>query len=102
MLDGGFATLLEALAPDTPLHPLLWSAGHVLDPAKRALTIEAHLRFLRAGCDILSTSCSYQASVEGFSRSLPEITRSQAEEYVKVRSVRPILKNAHRRGHHII
>jgi homocysteine S-methyltransferase len=61
MLDGGLATRLEATGHR--LDTALWSARLLLD-APEAIR-EAHLAYLQAGADCITTS-SYQASFEGF------------------------------------
>jgi homocysteine S-methyltransferase len=61
VLDGGLSNVLEELGCD--LHPTLWTAG-LIDSNPRAI-VEAHLAYLRAGADIITTA-SYQASLPGF------------------------------------
>lgn len=63
VLDGGLASELEARGHD--LSSSLWSARLLRDDPEAI--IEVHRAFLRAGADVL-TSCSYQASFEGFAR----------------------------------
>lgn len=61
VLDGGLATTLETLGLD--ISSELWSA-EVLLQAPNAIK-RVHGEFLAAGADCI-TSCSYQASIEGF------------------------------------
>ncbi|HSK25533.1 MAG TPA: homocysteine S-methyltransferase [Jiangellales bacterium] len=61
VLDGGLATELERQGQD--LSDDLWSARLLRDDP--AAVVEAHLAFLRAGAEV-STTASYQASVQGF------------------------------------
>jgi homocysteine S-methyltransferase len=61
VLDGGLATALESAGH--LLDSALWSARLLLD-APEAVA-EAHLAYLEAGADVITTA-SYQASFEGF------------------------------------
>ncbi|MDO5628610.1 MAG: homocysteine S-methyltransferase [Mobilicoccus sp.] len=61
ILDGGLATRLEAMGHD--LTDALWSARLLRDDP--AAVVEAHLAFLRAGAQVITTA-SYQASYTGF------------------------------------
>lgn len=61
VLDGGLATQLEAMGQD--LSDSLWSARLLRDDPQAI--VEAHLAFLRAGAQIVTTA-SYQASFTGF------------------------------------
>jgi S-methylmethionine-dependent homocysteine/selenocysteine methylase len=63
VLDGGLSTQLEAAGHDLSDH--LWSARLLADDPEAI--IEAHLAFLRAGADVVTTA-SYQATVDGFAR----------------------------------
>lgn len=63
LLDGAFATELEALGADLN-HPL-WSAKILVE--KPELVKAVHLSYLKAGANIISTS-TYQASFEGFNQ----------------------------------
>ncbi len=68
ILDGGLATQLEAQGCD--LNTSLWSA-ELLRNNPQAI-INAHLAYLRAGAQIITTA-SYQASIQGFiSKGLSE------------------------------
>ncbi|WOK93152.1 hypothetical protein Cni_G01845 [Canna indica] len=61
VIDGGFATQLEALGAD--IKDPLWSAVCLIrDPH---LIKQVHIQYLEAGADILVTS-SYQATIPGF------------------------------------
>jgi S-methylmethionine-dependent homocysteine/selenocysteine methylase len=61
LLDGGLSNVLEAMGCD--LNQRLWSAAMLMtDPEA---IVSAHLAYLRAGADIVSTA-SYQASIAGF------------------------------------
>ncbi|CAG8655512.1 11871_t:CDS:2 [Acaulospora morrowiae] len=65
ILDGGTATeLLFSLHKDISTH--LWSAALLYEDPKSI--IDVHLSYLNAGADIITT-CSYQASVQGFIKS---------------------------------
>ncbi len=72
VLDGGLSNVLEALGCD--LNQKLWSAGVLLSNPEAI--VQAHLQYLRAGADIITTA-SYQASVEGFMGA--GLTRAEAE-----------------------
>jgi len=61
VLDGGLSNVLEDLGCD--LKQKLWCA-EMLRSNPQAI-VEAHLAYLRAGADIITTS-SYQASIPGF------------------------------------
>jgi len=61
ILDGGLATELEASGAD--ITGKLWSAKVLIENPD--YIVDCHLRFLQAGADIITT-CSYQASLEGF------------------------------------
>lgn len=61
VLDGGLSNVLEERGCE--LDPNLWTAG-LLRTDPEAL-VNAHLTYLRAGADIVTTA-SYQASVPGF------------------------------------
>jgi homocysteine S-methyltransferase len=61
LLDGGFATQLEAQGAD--LSDDLWSARLLIE--EPAQIVEAHLAYFRAGARV-ATTASYQATFEGF------------------------------------
>ena len=61
ILDGGLSNVLEGFGCD--LDHDLWSA-HLID-SNPELIIKAHLQYLEAGADCITTS-SYQASIESF------------------------------------
>ena len=61
LLDGGFATQLEAQGCD--ISSTLWSAS-LLQSNPQAI-VDAHRAYLEAGADFIETA-SYQASREGF------------------------------------
>ena len=61
ILDGGLATQLEASGYD--LNTPLWSAGLLLNHPQAI--IDAHLAYLVAGAQIITTA-TYQASINGF------------------------------------
>ena len=63
VLDGGMSNVLMSLGAN--LDTELWCA-ELLDSSPD-LILQAHLKYLQAGVDIL-TSCTYQASVEGFEK----------------------------------
>lgn len=65
VLDGGLATELERGGHS--LNDSLWSARLLSDSPQDIY--ETHLRFLNAGANII-TSCSYQATVDGFINKL--------------------------------
>ncbi|HEX6872179.1 MAG TPA: homocysteine S-methyltransferase family protein, partial [Micromonosporaceae bacterium] len=68
VLDGGLASDLAAAGHDLSDH--LWSARLLAD-APDAI-VETHLRFLRAGAQVITTASS-QATVAGFTRrGIPE------------------------------
>jgi homocysteine S-methyltransferase len=76
VLDGGLSNVLEDLGCD--LNQSLWSAGMLLsDPES---IVQAHLQYLRAGADIITTA-SYQASIEGFMSAGQ--TRAQAGDLLR-------------------
>jgi homocysteine S-methyltransferase len=75
-LDGGLATELERRGHD--LSDRLWSARLLLDDP--AAVVDAHLAFLRAGADVI-TSASYQATPEGFARA--GLDRAQGSAMVR-------------------
>ena len=61
LLDGGVSTHLESKHSPVPFsHRELWSSSLLLTPAGRDAIREAHLDFLSAGADIVST-VTYQA-----------------------------------------
>lgn len=64
VLDGGMSNVLEGMGCD--LHPTLWTAG-LLRTDPEAI-VRAHLAYLRAGADVITTA-SYQASIAGFERA---------------------------------
>ena len=72
VLDGGLSNVLEDLGCD--LNQKLWSAGVLLSDPEAIM--QAHLQYLRAGADIITTA-SYQASIEGFVHA--GLTRARAE-----------------------
>ena len=80
ILDGAMATELERKGLD--LNDALWSAKALFE--KPELVEAVHRDYYEAGADI-STSASYQATVEGFEKK--GFTREQAKELI-VRSVR--------------
>ncbi|KAJ3702950.1 hypothetical protein LUZ61_006655 [Rhynchospora tenuis] len=61
VIDGGFATQLEALGAD--INDPLWSALCLI--SNPDLIKKVHLQYLEAGADVLITS-SYQATIPGF------------------------------------
>ncbi|KAG2553730.1 homocysteine S-methyltransferase 1-like [Panicum virgatum] len=61
VIDGGFATQLEALGAD--INDPLWSAACLI--ARPLLVKEVHLQYLEAGADVIISS-SYQATIPGF------------------------------------
>lgn len=63
ILDGGLSNVLEELGCD--LNHELWSAKLLIDQPE--LIIKAHLAYLKAGAQCLTTS-SYQATIKGFER----------------------------------
>ncbi len=63
LLDGGFATQLEAQGAD--LSDALWSARLLADDPDAI--VAAHLAYYRAGARV-ATTASYQATFEGFAR----------------------------------
>lgn len=80
VLDGAFGTELARRGFDT--NDELWSAKALFE--KPELVEAVHCDYYEAGADI-STSASYQATVEGFEKK--GFTREQAKELI-VRSVR--------------
>ncbi|KAJ3971153.1 Homocysteine S-methyltransferase [Lentinula raphanica] len=66
ILDGGFGTTLEQLFRINISNTPLWSAQAILDHPDTV--IEAHLAFLRAGAEVISTS-TYQCSYATFARA---------------------------------
>ena len=63
VLDGGFATQLEAQGAD--LSDALWSARLLADAPDEI--VAAHVAYFRAGARV-ATTASYQATFEGFAR----------------------------------
>ncbi|XP_078163947.1 homocysteine S-methyltransferase family protein isoform X1 [Carex rostrata] len=61
VIDGGFATQLEALGAD--INDPLWSALCLI--SNPDLIKKVHMQYLEAGADVLITS-SYQATIPGF------------------------------------
>uniref|UniRef100_A0A0E0KAN4 homocysteine S-methyltransferase n=1 Tax=Oryza punctata TaxID=4537 RepID=A0A0E0KAN4_ORYPU len=61
VIDGGFATQLEALGAD--INDPLWSAACLI--TKPHLIKEVHMQYLEAGADVIISS-SYQATIPGF------------------------------------
>lgn len=61
VIDGGFATQLEALGAD--INDSLWSAACLI--TKPHLIKEVHMQYLEAGADVIISS-SYQATIPGF------------------------------------
>jgi len=84
ILDGGLATTLEAGGAD--LGGALWSARLLRDDPERIRA--AHLAFLEAGADCITTA-SYQGSVQGFMSQ--GLTRQDAADLL-VGSVRLALE----------
>lgn len=80
VLDGAFGTELARRGFDT--NDELWSAKALFE--KPELVEAVHRDYYEAGADV-STSASYQATVEGFEKK--GFTREQAKELI-VRSVR--------------
>ncbi|KAJ3864193.1 MAG: Homocysteine S-methyltransferase [Lentinula lateritia] len=66
VIDGGFGTTLEQWFQLDISNTPLWSTKAVVDHAD--LVIEAHLAFLRAGAELISTS-TYQCSYPTFARA---------------------------------
>ena len=61
LLDGGVSTHLESKLSPVPFsHRELWSSSLLLTPAGREAIREAHVDFLSAGADVIST-VTYQA-----------------------------------------
>eukprot|EP00243_Klebsormidium_subtile_P002881 TRINITY_DN15873_c0_g1_i1.p1 TRINITY_DN15873_c0_g1~~TRINITY_DN15873_c0_g1_i1.p1 ORF type:complete len:384 (+),score=42.95 TRINITY_DN15873_c0_g1_i1:130-1152(+) len=77
VLDGGLATELENRGAD--LTDSLWSAKCLIE--NPGLIRQVHLDYFRAGADIV-TSCSYQATFEGFQKK--GIEEKQAEELMRL------------------
>jgi homocysteine S-methyltransferase len=88
VLDGGLATYLSAAGHDLSDH--LWSARLLADAP--AAIVAAHVAFLRAGAEVITTA-SYQATVEGFARRGP----AAAAEALLRRSV-TLARQARRRA----
>lgn len=63
ILDGGLSNVLEGFGCE--LNHELWSAKLLIDQPE--LIIKAHLAYLRAGAQCITTS-SYQATIKGFER----------------------------------
>ncbi len=84
ILDGGLATTLEAEGAD--LSGALWSARLLKDNPE--IVREAHLAFLEAGADCITTA-SYQGSLQGFMSQ--GLTREDAADLL-VGSVRLALE----------
>ncbi|WVZ56031.1 hypothetical protein U9M48_006618 [Paspalum notatum var. saurae] len=61
VIDGGFATQLEALGAD--INDPLWSAACLI--TRPHLIKEVHMQYLEAGADVIISS-SYQATIPGF------------------------------------
>ncbi|KAJ3789573.1 Homocysteine S-methyltransferase [Lentinula aff. detonsa] len=66
IIDGGFGTTLEQLFRLDISNTPLWSAQAILDHAD--VVIKAHLAFLHAGAEVISTS-TYQCSYSTFARA---------------------------------
>lgn len=64
ILDGGLSNVLEGFGCD--LNHELWSASLIIEQPE--LIIQAHLAYLEAGANCITTS-GYQASVEGFMKT---------------------------------
>ena len=67
----------------TPLEAL-WSAAAVCDHLE--IVKEAHLDYIQAGSDIITSSCTYQASLEGF-QSHFKLSKDEATDLLKVMKV---------------
>eukprot|EP01039_Chlorochromonas_danica_P006055 gene6055-6669_t len=80
ILDGAMGTALEQKGE--ALHPVLWSAGHLVSNPARIQ--EIHTDYLASGADILTTS-SYQISYEGFEEHLC-LDRRQTDELIRLSS----------------
>ena len=78
VLDGGFSTTLEAHGHDLSENPL-W--GSDLAKTHPDAVKAVHKDFLASGSDIIST-CTYQASIDGFTKHL-NITTEEAKELIK-------------------
>ncbi|MEM7414773.1 MAG: homocysteine S-methyltransferase [Gemmatimonadota bacterium] len=76
LLDGGFATALEANGID--LSSTLWSAPVILENPDAV--VDVHADYLRAGADCITTA-SYQVTFEGFERA--GRSRADAEEALR-------------------
>jgi homocysteine S-methyltransferase len=76
VLDGGMATELERAGH--VLNDALWSA-RILRESPQAI-LEMHERFLQSGASII-TSCSYQATIQGFMSTL-DINQESAAQYI--------------------
>ncbi|GAQ85554.1 homocysteine s-methyltransferase [Klebsormidium nitens] len=77
VLDGGLASELESRGAD--LTDALWSAKCLIE--NPGLIRQVHLDYFRAGADIV-TSCSYQATFEGFQKK--GLGEKQAEELMRL------------------
>ncbi|TRM70184.1 Homocysteine S-methyltransferase [Schizophyllum amplum] len=66
VLDGGLGTTLEDVFHVDVSHTELWSAQPILEDPQ--IIVDAHLAFLRAGADLLSTA-TYQCSYRTFERA---------------------------------
>lgn len=76
VLDGGMATELERAGH--VLNDALWSA-RILRESPQAI-LEMHKRFLQSGANII-TSCSYQATIQGFMSTL-DVNHKLAAQYI--------------------
>uniref|UniRef100_A0A453ILZ8 homocysteine S-methyltransferase n=1 Tax=Aegilops tauschii subsp. strangulata TaxID=200361 RepID=A0A453ILZ8_AEGTS len=104
VIDGGFATQLEALGAD--INDPLWSAACLI--TKPHLIKEVHMQYLEAGADVIISS-SYQATIPGFLargllleeaegllRTSVQLAREARDEFWKstLRSSKPVYNRA--------
>ncbi|MEZ6094073.1 MAG: homocysteine S-methyltransferase [Pirellulaceae bacterium] len=76
VLDGGLATEMERRGHSLADH--LWSARLLRDSPETI--VEIHREYLHAGADVI-TSCSYQASIDGYVRA--GVSHGQAIELLR-------------------
>lgn len=93
LLDGGFATQLEAQGFD--VNHVLWSASLLQTNPNAILT--AHQAYLKAGAECIETA-SYQASYEGFASQ--GMSSGQADEMMRL-SI-SLASKANKDGHALI
>ena len=80
VINGGVSAWLQCVCGGA-LHPTLWSAAHLANHEGRQQILQVHRDFISAGADIITT-CSYQASIQGFLAAGLAQSEEQAKAFI--------------------